>query len=293
MKTVAILSALVSVVVAQTSSLIPTSGISDTCKTYLIQLNDEPALKSCTTAMTAATSAFSSSSNAGTSAVSSTLSKLCATSLDSTCSSTVTGPVLMKLQAACPGETTSNDAVRMIYDSLYIMVPFRKALCAKDDSGNYCSTQVPKSNGLVAGGASLANVQKYIGSTDGAVTRPNVTTFANQNVPFMFISPDSEASVLCTTCTRTLFTGYSDYESISPYGPGISKSMLLQGQTNIYNAIKSKCPANFLSSSGVQAAGAAGKGIASGMLNGAERTATGAAATLLGGAFIAVISMVL
>jgi len=294
MKTITILSALVSVVVAQTSSLIPTSGVSDMCKTYLIQLNDETALKACTSALTATTSAFGSSSGGGSAAVSSSLGSLCATNIDSACSADTVGPVIGKMQATCQRELDSNnEQVKKIYDSVYAMAPFRKALCAKDDSGRYCLTQVPKSNGLVAGGMAPTDVQKYISSTSGGVTTVNGTTFANQNVPFQFISKDSDAGVLCTTCTRNIFTAWSDWESQVPYAPGVSNAMLFKGQSDIYSAIKTKCPANFLSTSGVVAAGAAGQGIGSKMLNGAERTAAGAAATLIGGAFIAVVSMML
>jgi len=293
MKTVAILSALVSVVVAQTSSLIPTSGVSDTCKAYLIQMNDETALKSCTSALKAATSAFSSSSGGGSAAVSSSLNNLCAASLDTACSASTMSPVVGKMDAACQAERASNGQVKKIYDSVYGMAAFRKALCAKDDSGRYCLTQVPKSNGLVAGGMSPSDVQKYIGSTTGGVSTVNETTIANQNVAFQFISKDADASALCTTCTRNIFTAWSDWESQVPYAPGVSNAMLFKGQSDIYSAIKSKCPANFLSSSGVVAAGAAGQGIGSKMINGAERTAAGAAAALIGGAFISVVSMML
>jgi hypothetical protein len=293
MKTVAILSALVSVVAAQTSSFIPTSGVSDTCKAYLAQLDGNTSLKSCTSALAGATSAFSSSSGGGSAAVSSSLSNLCGNTIDGACSTTTMGKVIAEIFAACQKEINSNDQVKMLFDTVYVMGPFRKALCAKDDSGRSCATQIPKSNGLVAGGVAPSNAQKYIASTNGAVSTVNATTFTNQNVPFLFISQDSDASTLCTTCTRNIFTAYADWETQVPYAPGISQSKLLQSQNNIYSAIKSKCPSNFLSSSGVQAAGAAGKGIGSGLLNGAERTASGAASALIGGALLAVVAMAL
>jgi len=201
---------------------------------------------------------------------------------------------LSEFYTACQPEIDGGNAqVKNLYDSLYMLSPMQTALCSKDDQGRYCATQTPKSNGLLAGGVSVANVQKYIGSNNGGVITPNATTFANQNVPFCLISPDLDSNDLCTTCTRNVYNAYSDFESDASYGPGLSKSALLQGQTNLYNSIQSKCPAKFLTSGGVQAAGAAKDGLGNGLLNGAERTAAGAMAALVGGAFVTVISMAL
>jgi len=294
MKSVAVLSALVAVTLAQSSKLIPDSNVSDTCKAYMNQLDADTSLQSCTSALMTATSAFSSTSDAGTAAVSSALNNLCSSSVNSACSTASTRQHCSQFYTACQSEIDGGNAqVKNLYETLYILAPMRNALCSKDDQGRYCATQTPKSNGLLAGGVSAANVQKYIGSNTGGVTTANATTFANQNVPMLFISPDLDATSLCTTCTRNVYNAFSDFESDASYGPGLAKSTLLQGQTNLYNSIQSKCPAKFLTSGGVQAAGAAKDGLGNGLLNGAERTAAGAMAALIGGAFVTVISMAL
>lgn len=65
-------------------------------------------------------------------------------------------------------------------------------------------------------------------------------------------------------------TSYITFESSCPYGPGLSSSLLLLGQLDLYNNITSKCGSTFLSGA-VQAAG----GISSGLLSGAAPRAGG------------------
>jgi len=76
-------------------------------------------------------------------------------------------------------------------------------------------------------------------------------------------------------------TSYISWESDVPYGPGLSSSTLLAGQTPLYQDIISTCGKSFLSSA-VTAAG----GISGGVLGGASRSIgidfTGTVSSILG-----------
>jgi hypothetical protein len=217
----------------------------------------------------------------GASGVSSTLNNLCSSSVATACSETSVRTTLAQFNAACASDIASNADVKRLYDTIYAVVPFRTALCTKDESGRYCATQVPKtSDGKVAGGVTPDVAQKALTSTSNGVTVPNANAFASYNVPFLMISPDLEAKDLCTTCTKNILLGYMDYESTTSYAPGINNSALLVGQSAIYSAVKSKCDEGFLGS-GYSAAGAAGQGILGGFgKSGAERTGAAVVATL-------------
>jgi len=52
------------------------------------------------------------------------------------------------------------------------------------------------------------------------------------------------------------------FESNVAYAPGLGNSQILDTQPSLYDAVKSKCPASFLSGA-VQAAGGLGKGLSS------------------------------
>lgn len=93
---------------------------------------------------------------------------------------------------------------------------------------------------------------------------PNTTTYQDTNLPFMFLQPSMPSSELCTTCARNILTAYIDFESSSPYAPGLSNSLLFAGQISLYNNVTSKCGQSFLNGA-VQAAG----GLSSGLLSGA------------------------
>jgi uncharacterized membrane-anchored protein YitT (DUF2179 family) len=83
---------------------------------------------------------------------------------------------------------------------------------------------------------------------------PNMTTYHDTNLPFLFFSPTQDATTLCTACSRNVLTAYINFESDVPYAPGLNQSQLLDTQSALYNAIQSKCPSGFLNGA-VQAAG--------------------------------------
>ena len=91
---------------------------------------------------------------------------------------------------------------------------------------------------------------------------PNMTTFHDTNLPFLFFKPDLDATKLCTTCARNVLTAYINFESNCPYAPGLGNSQLLDTQAALYNAVKDKCPDNFLTGA-LQAAGGLSSGFGS------------------------------
>lgn len=165
-----------------------------------------------------------------------------------------------------------------MYDVLYILSPLRTSVCSKDDSGSWCvmapTTSTRDVAEVVDGESSmgLTELLSLLYTDNSALKRrasvsaivPNVTTYHNTNLPFLFFKPDLDNSKLCTTCARNVLTAYINFESNVPYAPGLSQSMLLDTQSDLYNGITEKCGASFLSGA-VQAAG----GLKGGPLNSA------------------------
>ncbi|TFK48264.1 hypothetical protein OE88DRAFT_1664745 [Heliocybe sulcata] len=257
------------------SALIP-SGISSGCSSYLTSLNSDSTLYSCAAPIISATSQFGAAANSSassTSAITSAVKSFCANSA-SACSDSNIKSQLASFYSACTAELTSNankDVIRM-YDALYALTPLKTAVCAQDDSGNYCVTQIAKAASSSASG-NLATAQKYLWSAQTSSKRavsmiePNATTFTSYNLPFLLLTPSTPSATLCTSCTRSILTAYINFESSVPYGPGLDKSSLLSGQSALYKGVVSTCGESFMSGA-VQAAG----GIKSGAFSGAGRT---------------------
>jgi hypothetical protein len=167
--------------------------------------------------------------------------------------------------------------VKVIYDTLYTFTPFRNAACSKDDAGASCA-------GASTGASAAQAAQKYLGTSKDGAIYPNATTWATNNVAFLFLSK-SLASSDCSACTRQIATSYMQWGSSSSYAPGIGASTLISGQATIYQTINSVCGTSFLSTGAANAAGAVGNSIA-GSANGAAAVkAGGSVATLVMAAF--------
>lgn len=254
-KSLTIMSLLATSVFAQSSGenpLIP-SGISEQCETFLNQVNSDTSLTACTDSLISATSAYAPG-GAGTSANYATVT----TALDNLCSANAACPdslirgKLAEFYPACQRELTTepNQGVLQIYDILYAIRPFSTALCSKGDDGKYCVTEGPES------GSSLTARSRINRRQDTAIT-PDISAYRSSNLPFLFISPELDNSVLCTACTRNIMAAYITWESSIAYAPGLTQSGLLGGQPTLYSGIQDKCGANFLSGP-VQAAGGLG-----------------------------------
>jgi hypothetical protein len=81
---------------------------------------------------------------------------------------------------------------------------------------------------------------------------------AQSNSMFLFFTPDLSSAQLCVTCARQVMTAYINFESDIPFAYDLNSSTLLGGQLALYNAIKSKCPVNFLSGAVTAAGGLSG-----------------------------------
>ncbi|KAF4611474.1 hypothetical protein D9613_003907 [Agrocybe pediades] len=279
LKTLAFASLLTSAAVAQNSStsanpLIPT-GISSSCTTFLNALNSDSGLTGCLSALSKATSAFApgSSTTPSSAAVSSALDNLCDDSVTNSCSDSVVRSQITQFYAACPDELVKNpvDSVVSIYDVLYTLTPLRQSVCSKDDSDSWCvmapsTTSREVSESVGSSGLSTTELLALLYTDNSALKRraevpaivPNITTYHDTNLPFLFLKPDIDATALCTTCTRLVITNYVKFESDTPYAPGLTNSKLLDTQQPLYDAITQKCPADFLNGA-VQAAGGLGK----------------------------------
>ncbi|KAG6889684.1 hypothetical protein C0995_015432 [Termitomyces sp. Mi166 len=239
---------------AAMAQLVIPSGISDGCSSFLTSLNTNASFTTCFSALSSATSDYTPGSAAATSPstakIGSTLGNLCSSSVTASCPESLIRSKLTDFYSACSAELTSNrnEDVLSIYDVLYTILPFRTATCAQDDSGNYCATK----SKLPSSGQTAAQIQAALMSSSSS---PNFNTFGTNSIPFMFLSPSLASSDLCNVCTRNIMTAYLNFEAKVPYAPGLSNSLLLKSQTDLYSSIVSNCGSTFLSGAGVQAAG--------------------------------------
>jgi len=171
---------------------------------------------------------------------------------------------LTRFYEKCSAELTSspNNNVKTIYDILYALGPFKTALCSKDDSGSYCVTKIPATPGSQNNIVNPNPPPAIVPRADQTAVMPNIAKYQETNLPFLFLQPQNdddgkpslESDDLCNACTRNIITAYINAESDVPYGPGLSKSILLGKQDELYKAIVNTCGGNFLSGA-VQAAG--------------------------------------
>lgn len=242
-------------------------------------LDSDPQVLSCTKAFTSTVTNFGVGSDSGTVSASTITTALNTLSSSlSACSDSDIRSKLTDFYAACSNELTSSpnaDVIRA-YDVFYVLYPFSRAVCTKDDSGNYCVLEV--------GSTSNSTKTLLSSSTDSSpsdslwssfpsgnsrrgeeqVVIPNLQQFKSLNLVFLGILPSFAAEQLCKPCTRNVLNEYIQFMSSIPYAPGISNSPLMSGETDLYNAVQQKCGPPFLSGT-VQAAG----GISDGLLNGA------------------------
>jgi len=268
-------------------------------------------MSSCTNPIIAATSQFgpgaSSSSTPSAGTINAALNSICSTAANS-CTDQTFRSKLADFYSACTAELTTNvnsDVIRT-YDVLYALTPLKQAICTKDDSGKYCVTEItaPSSStgasdskvDIAVGSSStpdLSSVKQWLWSTPSNAKRatgetaaiiPNVTTYKQSNLLFFFLQPQMDSATLCTTCTRNVLMAYFNFERSVPYGPGLSNSPLMGGQSALYNAVNSTCGKSFFGGA-VQAAG----GISDGLLgNAAPRSVSQS----LGGIITAVMGTV-
>jgi len=253
---IAFLSILTSAAWAQL--LIPT-GISSSCSDFFTALNSDSSLASCITPLVRATSAFGPLAQPSTPTVASmtsALDTLCSSSTASSCSASVLRAKLGDFYAACAKELTSdpnNDVIRT-YDTFYVLMPLKEAVCSKDDSGRYCATET-------SGHIKRSLEERQRADETQVAFVPNVTSIASTNLLFLYIKGDLPSDKLCTTCTKKVLSAYMGFESTVPYAPGLAQSVLLRGQIELYQGVSNTCGKDFLGGAVQAASGLSSNGI--------------------------------
>ncbi|CAO1624437.1 unnamed protein product [Jaminaea pallidilutea] len=247
------------------------SGASTTCNSFMDKLNSDASIKTCTAPLVSAVDYYtnatssSASSSAANSALQDSLGRLCGANTG--CDSNLIRQYLSEFWTSCMDEIKSqNTEVLARYDVLYLLNPFREAICSKDDSGEYCLTTVASSSsGAAATAGSRRDVEERgdgddssaFEQVDKAFEHPNAGLFARQsdvsgasdtvdnsslpNIAFLFLQPTSSKDALCSTCAQNILASYIQFETSIPYAIGLSNSKVLSGQSALYKAAKTQC----------------------------------------------------
>jgi len=137
-----------------------------------------------------------------------------------------------------------------------------EAVCSQDGSGNYCVTTIaPQAASATPGLAVL--IQQFIAivvqlpfskrsnaspfSSSGTYSTPNATTFQAASIPFLFLSPNTPQSTLCSSCSSAILKPYLTFESSIANALGVANSPLLGGQKNLWTAVQNQCGTSFAS----------------------------------------------
>jgi len=95
--------------------------------------------------------------------------------------------------------------------------------------------------------------------SSNSVNIPNTPLYASAALPFLFLTADMPASMLCTQCTQTMMMQYTAFQESHPYASGLANSILLGGESAFYQSLSATCGSGFVSSI-AQAAGDNGAG---------------------------------
>ncbi|KAF7321104.1 hypothetical protein HMN09_00198100 [Mycena chlorophos] len=249
---------------ATANPYIPT-GISPSCSSFLNTLNTDTSLSECTSAIIKASSEFGPAGNFSNGAsktdVSNALGNICSTSTTSACPQSLITGKLANFYTECGPELISspNAEVLTIYDTIYGFLPFLSSVCAKDDSGDWCvlneNTTTPSS--------AITTRSLYRRDDSEVAYMPNAATINKENLLFLLLNGSLPEAQLCTSCTRSVLSSYVTFESSTNYAPGLAQSVLMSGQSTLYNSVLSTCGSSFLSGA-VSAAGGLGEGSSKG-----------------------------
>jgi len=218
-----------------------------------VQLNANITISQCLKPVISALTPLVSGSNSDEtcSAITSNLGTVCSAA---TCDAQVVQSQLALLAQSCNAELAGGQVpgVVLTYDSLYLLGPFQKVVCLKDNAGHYCLANLTSST------SKRATLDRR-GAQEAFI--PNTATFDQKNIAFLGLEPSLDASKLCVSCTKEIMNVYTTQLNDVPYSPGIANSVLFHGQSALYSAINSKCGAAFLGGQ-VQAAGGLATGAA-------------------------------
>lgn len=218
-----------------TSAMIPT-GMSPGCSKYLDGLDKHAGFKQCVEPLYNITSNFNPLTGLGlenvtASTVTSTLTQLCAAS--SKCDDSQLRSYLGQFYSACSVELTSTEAsyserIREMYDYLYIVNPFRAAVCTKDGaSQKYCVLEIASQ----AAPASAAPAQ-----AENTTSVANSTSNSVKVNSFAAASADLFAPVLQAAENLVIYNPISDltrrmFPQLSARAPGDQASYMTPNAT--------------------------------------------------------------
>ncbi|KAJ1310471.1 hypothetical protein OPQ81_007204 [Rhizoctonia solani] len=160
---------------------------------------------------------------------------------------------LTEFKDACSDElAASNEMIVKQYDIWYSLIPFKSAICVTDTNAqDYCllkasssssSTSKTRRSDVSYAARHLTNTVHKRAQT---VLMPNVDTYRNSHLMYLFTSPDMDAAQLCTPCTQKIVAKYIGFEYATPYALGLNKSPLLGGQAPLWAAMQEKCSSDF------------------------------------------------
>jgi len=215
------------------------SGLSAGCSKYLDSLDKHAGFKSCVEPLYNITNNFNpltglNVENVTTSTVTSTLTQLCAASTK--CDDSQLRSYLGQFYSACSAELTSTDAsyserIREMYDYLYIVNPFRAAVCTKDSaSQKYCVLEIASQ----AAAASAAPEQ-----AENATSVANSTTNAVKINSFAAAGADIFAPVLQAADNLVIFNPIAGlarrfFPQLSARAPGDAQTSYMTPNATTY-----------------------------------------------------------
>ncbi|ORY55534.1 hypothetical protein BCR35DRAFT_310035 [Leucosporidium creatinivorum] len=165
--------------------LIPTS-VSTGCQKFLTYLNGDETISACTLPLVQTLSLFAPSSSstydASSAEISQALDDLCTAQA---CDDSLIRTTLTQFSGNCSAELqASQAAVLGSYDTLYILSPFRTAVCAKDAEDGYCLTDIASGNVPVGSSAASSALASSVSAnltaapTSGVNTTNNIVSLA-------------------------------------------------------------------------------------------------------------------
>ncbi|GHJ88212.1 hypothetical protein NliqN6_4614 [Naganishia liquefaciens] len=199
------------------TAMIP-ANLTGSCTTYLHSLNVDAKFAQCIQPLSNITALFNPASgqnNASayaTSDITRTLANLCSNSAISSCSSSLVRSYLSQFYSACKNELQANDngnaAVRDLYDFLYVVTPFRNAICTKNGaSSKYCVLDIGASGVASEAGSTNATTSASSNETSIAdqVAKAN-TTSSFKSFAAQLTGPEMFADIKSAAANLVIYT---------------------------------------------------------------------------------------
>lgn len=228
-------------------SIIP-GGLSDSCTSFLMNVDEDGLFSTCTEPLISAASLYmkaSKNSTAARTALRSTLEDTCRPS--GGCDRALVRQYLAKFWDECADDLETNAGVKDIYDYIYMFVPFRDAVCARDGD-EYCVLSLVPQN--------LRAIKQLQAQRLEALRTQQLALNASDVLveqAFLFLGPASNASIMCSTCAKEVLAAYVAFEMSAPYALGLDRSDVLGKQHAIFAHAQDICGDRFVADVGNRA----------------------------------------